>query len=306
MKRPLMLLAAGFLMVGSLPALAQNDSKFVVFFPLGKATLDSTAQATIASAKQEYDRTGQAHITVVGHTDTSGTSTLNQRLSERRATAVADALEKLGVPRASISETGAGESDLAVQTGQGVREAQNRRTEINVVAPPPPPPAPAPETPVASAPPPQPQPAPKEEKRWMFSAGGFYGYNFVDESNGHSHLAGINLGLDYKVTSWMTVGVEQAGFYHFDTDNEGFGGRTVVGPDFYLGDLLNVDLPVAPYIGGNVGYLYGSGIDDDGIAGPEIGFKAGLFDMKVAYDMPFNRNADHGIINTTIGVSFDF
>jgi hypothetical protein len=304
MKRQLLLLAASFL-IGSTPAWAQDD-KFVVLFPLGKATLDSTAEATLSSAKQEYDRTGSAHIAVVGHTDTSGTTSFNQKLSERRAQAVTDALVRLGVPQSAISAQGVGETDLAVQTGPGVREAQNRRTEVDIVAPPPPAPAPAPETPIASAPPPEPASPPPEEKRWMVSAGGFYGFNFKDEGGGHSQLGGINLGLDYKVTSWMTVGVEQAGFYHFDTHNEGFGGRTVVGPDFYFGDLLSKNLPVAPYVGANVGYLYGSGIDDAGIAGPELGVKVGMFDMKVAYDMPFNRAPNHGLVNTTIGMSFDF
>ncbi|MDY0883358.1 OmpA family protein [Dongia soli] len=303
MKRQLLLLAIGFL-IGSTPALAQDGKKYVVLFPLGKATLNSEAHATIASAKQEYDRTGSANITVVGHTDTSGTASLNQRLSERRAKVVTDELVRLGVPASAISESGVGESDLAVQTGPGVREAQNRRTEINIVAPPPPPPAPAPEQPVAAAPPPP--PPPPEEKRWMASAGGFYGYNFRDSKDEHSQMAGVNFGLDYKVINWMTVGVEQAVFYNFETDNNGFGGRSVFGPDFYFGDLLNMDLPVAPYIGGNVGYLYGSGIDDAGIAGPEIGITAGMFNFKVAYDMPFNQSADHGIINTTVGAVFHF
>ncbi|HVJ42345.1 MAG TPA: OmpA family protein [Dongiaceae bacterium] len=304
MKRQLLLLAAGFLL-GSSPAWAE-DGKYVVLFPFGKATLDSTAEATISSAKQEFERTGSAHVTIVGHTDTSGSPDFNQRLSERRAKVVTDALVREGVPQSAISASAVGENDLAVQTGPDVREAQNRRTEINIVAPPPPAPAPAPapETPVASAPPPA--APPPEEKRWMFSAGGFYGYSFKDGDSGHSQLAGINLGIDYKVTSWMTVGLEQAGFYHFDTGDNGFGGRTVVGPDFYFGDLLGKDLPVAPYIGANIGYLYGAGIDDSGIAGPELGLKVGMFDMKVAYDMPFNRQPDEGVINTTIGVSFDF
>lgn len=304
MRRQLLLLAAAFL-IGSTPAWAQ-DGKYVVLFPLGKATLDSKAEATISAAKQEYDRTGSAHISIVGHTDTSGSPSFNQRLSERRAKVIADALIGLGVPQAAISESAVGESDLAVQTGPDVQEARNRRTEINIVAPPPPEPAPA--APVASAAPPPPPPAspPPEEKRWMFSAGGFYGYSFKDGDGGQSQLGGINLGLDYKVTSWMTVGIEQAGFYHFDSGNDGFGGRTVVGPDFYFGDLLGKDFPVSPYIGANIGYIYGAGIDDAGIAGPELGLKVGMFDMKVAYDMPFNRALDHGIINTTIGVSFDF
>ncbi len=302
MKRQLLLLALCFL-IGSTAALAQNGN-YVVLFPLGKATLDSTAQATILSAKQEFDRTGSAHITVVGHTDTSGTTGFNQRLSERREKAVSDALIRQGVPPSAITGSAVGESDLAVPTGPGVVEAQNRRTVITIVAPPPPEPAPAPEPPVAAVPPPP--PPPPEQKHWLFTAGAFYGYNFKDEHSSHSQLIGVNLGLDYKVTDWMTVGVEQAGFYHFDTDDKGAGGRTVIGPDFYFGDLFGEDLPVAPYVGGNVGYLYGAGIDDDGIAGPEIGLMVGMFNFKVAYDMPFNRNADHGILNTTVGAVFRF
>ena len=140
----------------------------------------------------------------------------------------------------------------------------------------------------------------------MFTVGGFYGYNFKDEQGGHSQLVGVNLALDYTVTSWMTIGIEQAGFYHFDTKSDGPGGRTVFGPDFYIGDLLGKDWPVAPYIGANVGYLYGSGIHDDGIAGPEIGMVWDMFNFKTAYDIPFNRSPDHGILNTTIGVVFHF
>src|ERR1700742_593747 len=173
MKRQLLLLAACFLM-GSTPAWAQDTNKFVVLFPLGKSTLDSAAHATISSAKQEFDRSGSAHITIVGHTDTAGAPHYNnQALSERRAKAVTAALVALGVPESAIAESGVGDSDLAVPTGPDVREAQNRRTEIDIeVPPPPPPPAPAPavEAPIAAAPAPAPEP-----KRWMFGVGAFYG-----------------------------------------------------------------------------------------------------------------------------------
>lgn len=305
MKRQLMLSAVCFL-IGSSAALAQDQTnKFVVLFPLGKATLDSAAHATITSAKQEYDRSGSAHITIVGHTDTSGSPHYNnQALSERRAKAVSAALVALGVPESAIAESGVGDTDLAVPTGPDVREAQNRRTEIDIEVPPPPAPAPQPEAPIAAAPPPA--APPPEVKRWMFGAGVFYGYNFKDERGGHSQLIGLNLSLDYKVTSWMTLGVEQAGFYHFDTHSDGAGGRSVFGPDFYFGDLLGQQWPVAPYIGGNVGYLYGAGIHDTGIAGPEIGLIWDKFDFKTAYDFPFNRPPSHGVLNTTVGMVFQF
>jgi hypothetical protein len=296
MKRQL-LLSAACLVLATSPALAQN-SQYAVLFPLGKATLDATAQATISSATQEFQRTGSASIAVVGHTDTSGNADFNQALSERREQAVSDELIRLGVPAAAIQGTALGEMDPVVPTGDGVVEAQNRRVDITIVLPPPPPapaPAPVPEPPFAAAPP------PPYESRWMFNVGVFYGYNLEDEQSTHSHLAGLNLGIDYKVTEWMTFGLEQAGFYHFDTDNDGMGGRTVVGPDILFGSGSFV-----PYVGGNIGYLYGSGFDDDLVGGPEVGFMAGLFNWKVAYDIPFNRDLDEGIINTTIGAVFRF
>jgi hypothetical protein len=279
--------------------LAQSDGRYVVYFALGQSTLDSEAQATIAAAAQEFQTTGSARISVRGHTDTSGNADFNQALSERREQAVADELTRLGVPATAITGDAVGETDLAVPTGDGVPEAQNRRVEIAVEQPAPPPapaPAPAPEPapPVAAAPEPQP-------KRGLFSGGIFYGFNLEDESGNTSHLGGINLGLDYAVLPFLSVGVEQAGFYHFDTRDDGFGGRSAGSLDFLMGDQ-----DFQPHVGANIGYLYGDGFEDDFFAGPEVGFQAGLFNMKVAYDIPFNRDLDEGIVNTTIGVGFRF
>jgi hypothetical protein len=56
----------------------------------------------------------------------------NMALSLRRANAVKDALVREGVPAQAISVVGRGEQGLLVQTGDGVREPQNRRVEIVV------------------------------------------------------------------------------------------------------------------------------------------------------------------------------
>lgn len=77
--------------------------------------------------------TGGAAVTrvaVTGHTDTSGAATYNMALSLRRANAVKDALVREGIPAAAIGVTGRGETQLLVQTKDGVREPQNRRVEI--------------------------------------------------------------------------------------------------------------------------------------------------------------------------------
>lgn len=65
-----------------------------------------------------------------GHTDTSGSAIYNEDLSERRATAVKDALVLQGIPADSITTVGKGKTDPLVPTEDGVREPQNRRVEI--------------------------------------------------------------------------------------------------------------------------------------------------------------------------------
>jgi hypothetical protein len=298
MKRVLYFSAA-LCLAWSGQAMAQQGN-FVVLFPFDQSSLDAAARATISSAAEEFKRNGSAQISVQGHTDTSGNADYNQALSERREAAVTKELVRLGVPVTAINGIAVGESQPAVPTGDNVREAQNRRVDIQVVAPPPPAPEPAPvaQTPPPPPPaPPAPPPAP-EEARWSFSPGLFYGYNFHDQQATHSQLGGINLSLDYHANDWMSVGVEQAGFYHFETGDEGLGGRTVVGPDFYLGDMF--------YVGGNFGYLYGEGFHDELIAGPEAGVQWQFIDWKVAYDIPFNRDIGDGVINTTVGTTFRF
>lgn len=67
---------------------------------------------------------------MTGHTDTVGGVAYNQRLSERRARAVEDALVADGVPKDTIAARGVGKTDLMVPTADGVREPKNRRVEI--------------------------------------------------------------------------------------------------------------------------------------------------------------------------------
>jgi outer membrane protein OmpA-like peptidoglycan-associated protein len=309
MKRIMVMAALGLLLAmnaalaqqSSTTLLAQSQSgRFVVLFPLGSSTLDSEALGIVREAATEFQRTGSAQISVRGHADTSGSADFNQALSERREQAVADELIQLGVPADAIMGEAFGETELAVPTADGIPEAQNRRVDIDVEQPAPVVAEPAP----APSPPPAPEPTVavvQALERGLFTVGLFYGYNIEDEEGGSSHLGGINLGADYTVLPWLGLGVEQAGFYHFSTDDEGFGGRTAGSVNLLLGHD-----DVVPYIGGNIGYLYGSGIDDDFFAGPEIGINAGKFHAKIAYDIPFNRSLDEGIIATTIGVGFRF
>lgn len=301
--------AAAWAQTSDATSLAQASAGgHVVYFDLGQAALDPEDLTVISAAAAEFRQMGATRVVVRGHTDTSGDADRNRELSQRRAQAVADELVRQGVPADAISTDATGETQLAVETGDNVAEASNRRVEIAIEAPPPPPapalePTPEPAPPVvAAAPEPEPEP---DEDRAFFSLGAFYGYNLQDDADddreGTSHLAGLNLNFTYAVTDWMGLNLEQAGFYNFGTEDDGFGGRSAAGVNFGI-----LDWDVIPYVGGNIGYIYGSGIEDDFFAGPEIGIALGWFNAKVAYDMPFGRSWDEGVIASTVGLGIRF
>ncbi|SHJ50377.1 OmpA family protein, partial [Roseomonas rosea] len=103
---------------------------YLVFFDFDRADLTDRARQIIADAAQAVTSTGTTRIEVAGHADRSGTPQYNQRLSMRRAEAVAAELSRRGIARNQMSIQAFGESRPLVPTADGVREPQNRRVEI--------------------------------------------------------------------------------------------------------------------------------------------------------------------------------
>ena len=101
-----------------------------MFFDWDRYNLTDRARQIIAEAAQNARSTGSTRIEVAGHADRSGTPQYNQRLSQRRADAVAAELVRRGISRNMITVTAYGESRPLVPTADGVREPQNRRVEI--------------------------------------------------------------------------------------------------------------------------------------------------------------------------------
>jgi outer membrane protein OmpA-like peptidoglycan-associated protein len=103
---------------------------YLVFFDWDRADLTERARSIISEAAQNSTHVQYTKIAVNGYTDLSGTAAYNQRLSVRRAQAVAAELVRDGVPKTAINIQGFGESNPLVPTAAGVREPQNRRVEI--------------------------------------------------------------------------------------------------------------------------------------------------------------------------------
>ncbi|MFT8243929.1 OmpA family protein [Roseomonas sp. BN140053] len=103
---------------------------YLVFFDWDRADLTDRARQIISEAAQNARRVSSTRIEVAGHADRSGTPQYNQRLSQRRAEAVAAELARQGISRSEMSIQAFGESRPLVATADGVREPQNRRVEI--------------------------------------------------------------------------------------------------------------------------------------------------------------------------------
>lgn len=106
------------------------ERDFTVYFDTNSATLSPTAREIVRRAAAAARHESVTRIAVTGHTDTVGRTPYNQQLSERRASAVRTELLNQGVPPNQIVARGAGESELAVRTAQGINEARNRRVVI--------------------------------------------------------------------------------------------------------------------------------------------------------------------------------
>jgi outer membrane protein OmpA-like peptidoglycan-associated protein len=115
---------------------SQLGQDFIVYFEWDRADITSAAaqviDAAVANVRAAEGCTIQI-VNVVGHTDTSGSAAYNERLSVRRADAVAGALGARGVPSNLVQREGRGQRDLALETRDNVREPLNRRSEVRIV-----------------------------------------------------------------------------------------------------------------------------------------------------------------------------
>jgi outer membrane protein OmpA-like peptidoglycan-associated protein len=104
-----------------------------VLFTSGKADLLASAQAKlndVADALTQQDP--ESKIVVEGHTDSQGTVSSNQDLSQRRAQAVRDYLVSRGISGDRMTSQGFGSTRSIADNASAEGRANNRRVEIVV------------------------------------------------------------------------------------------------------------------------------------------------------------------------------
>ncbi len=102
-----------------------------VNFEFDSATLTPEAKSKLDAAVSTLSsNVGNKRIRVVGHTDSIGSETYNQKLSERRAQAVVNYLVSQGVDPSILISEGRGESEPIADNSTEEGRAKNRRVEF--------------------------------------------------------------------------------------------------------------------------------------------------------------------------------
>jgi outer membrane protein OmpA-like peptidoglycan-associated protein len=105
-----------------------------VLFGYDRSDLNATAKTNLDKLKNILLKYPETNITVIGHTDSKGSDSYNQTLSESRATAVTNYASQNGIDKARLTAIGKGESDPIATNDTEEGSASNRRVEFVITA----------------------------------------------------------------------------------------------------------------------------------------------------------------------------
>lgn len=103
-----------------------------VLFDLNKSELKSAGMNNVAQLAQFLRDNPERQVIVEGYTDSTGSDSYNQSLSERRASSVRSALVKMGVEPNRVIAQGYGKEYPVADNTSNSGRAQNRRVEVTI------------------------------------------------------------------------------------------------------------------------------------------------------------------------------
>lgn len=105
-----------------------------ILFDFDSDRLRTEARTNLDNLAANLASFGDSKLLLVGHTDSVGTDSYNQQLSQRRASAVGNYLTMKGVPSTRVAAAGRGETEPIQPNSTESGRLANRRVEIAVSA----------------------------------------------------------------------------------------------------------------------------------------------------------------------------
>ena len=105
---------------------------FLLYFQTGSNLLTPESDKLLGDILIFVTSRSVPDVTVVGHTDTTGTAQANIALGQSRAAMIRDRLVTAGLDGSVVSVASHGEADPLVRTPDDTPEPKNRRVEVSV------------------------------------------------------------------------------------------------------------------------------------------------------------------------------
>lgn len=103
-----------------------------IFFDTGKSTLRSESNAELDRLVKLLKDVPSLEIEISGHTDNTGSASLNEKLSQARAEAVVNYLKSKGIAASRLTSMGYGARQPIATNNTSDGRQQNRRTEFEI------------------------------------------------------------------------------------------------------------------------------------------------------------------------------
>ncbi len=105
-----------------------------ILFDVDQSDLKASTKKSLTEFAGTLNKYEDTNVLIEGHADATGADAYNQKLSKRRADAVANYLESQGVRSKRVDEKGYGEAQPIAENDTEAGRAKNRRVEIAVFA----------------------------------------------------------------------------------------------------------------------------------------------------------------------------
>ena len=108
-------------------------STLKVQFTTGSASLDNSGKETVQKLYDVLSKNNEMKIQITGHTDSTGSETLNQTLSLKRAESIRKELISMGISETRVEAKGFGSSQPVASNSDAEGRLQNRRISVEAL-----------------------------------------------------------------------------------------------------------------------------------------------------------------------------